>query len=231
MEPRNPLAEHPVVRDAASMSDLIHDYGMIPFFANPVPGYSIEEHTPRDCWFTSDNLGPWDWKIDCVQTGDIAYGKFLWGGKAAFATVEVYRELVNWRRSLPKNIPTDDQQVILDMLCEQGSLTVTDVRKRLGIPKSKADALLARLQMQGRVVTGDISRVYRGPNLTYSGWQRSTFCTPEALFEELDFPFPGFKPRVFQSERTPEASLAFVKETVRQVCGNIPDKLLMKMLG
>lgn len=33
--------------------------------------------------------------------GDITYGKFL-GGKAAFATVEFYTHLMNWRQSLPK---------------------------------------------------------------------------------------------------------------------------------
>jgi len=70
-----------------------------------VPGWSIEELTAPGSWFTDEEdggtLGPWDWKIEAVREGDIAYGKFL-GGKAAFATVEWYRELMNWRRSMPK---------------------------------------------------------------------------------------------------------------------------------
>ena len=88
----------PVVKDPESMLELIEEYRIVPFFANPIPGFSVEEHTPADHWFESDDLGPWDWKIDCLQSGDVAYGKFLWGGKAAFATVDVYRELMNWRR-------------------------------------------------------------------------------------------------------------------------------------
>ena len=44
-------------------------------------------------------LGPWDRKIECVRAGDIAYGKFLCGGKAAFATIRWYRELMNIRRA------------------------------------------------------------------------------------------------------------------------------------
>ena len=221
----------PVVRDPESMLDLIRQYRIVPFFSNPIPGYSIEEHTPLDCWFTEDNLGPWDWKIDCVQSGEIAYGKFLWGGKAAFATVDVYRELMNWRRSKAAYAPTADQQRILDFVDGQGSVSVSEVRKLRGIKKSAADALLGKLQMQTRILTGDITRVYRGPELSYAGWQRSTFCTPESLFEELDFPFPGFKPRTLKSALTPDESYAFVKDCVRAVCGDVPDRLLYKMLA
>ena len=221
----------PAVRNAEGMLNLIRDFRLVPFFSNPISGFSVEEHTPRDLWFTEENLGPWDWKIDCVQSGDIAYGKFLYGGKAAFATVDVYRELMNWRRSLPKYAPAPDHQVVLDFVVERGSVTVTDVRRLMGMKKSAADALLARLQMQTRLITGDISRVYRGVDLQYSGWQRSCFCAPEALFEEMDFPFPGYKPRSLESSLTPSESLDYLKETVRKVCGEVPDKILMKMLG
>ena len=220
----------PVVRDPESMLDLIRQYRIVPFFSNPIPGYSIEEHTPLDCWFTEDNLGPWDWKIDCVQSGEIAYGKFLWGGKAAFATVDVYRELMNWRRSKAAYAPTAAQQRILDFVDEHGSVTVSEVRKLLGVKKSAADAQIGKLQMQARLLTGDITRVYRGPELSYAGWQRSTFCTPESLFEELDFPFPGFKPRILKSALSPDESFAFVKDCVRTICGDVPDRLLYKML-
>lgn len=63
----------------------------------------MQDMTRPGFWFDDDGagLGPWDWKIDVVQQGDIAYGKFI-GGKAAFATVEWYAHLMNWRRSLPR---------------------------------------------------------------------------------------------------------------------------------
>lgn len=87
------------------MIEVIREYGIIPFFRCGVAGWSIEEMTAPGCWFTDEEeggtLGPWDWKIEAVREGDIAYGKYL-GGKAAFATVEWYRELMNWRRSIPK---------------------------------------------------------------------------------------------------------------------------------
>ena len=218
----------PEVVSPETMHDLILEYGIIAFFENPIPGFSIEDHTSPDNWFHDDFLGPWDWKIECVQSGDIAYGKFLWGGKAAFASVEVYRELMNWRRS--RLSPSSAEQQVLSLMQEQGSISIADIRKLLGVKKSAADAVMTKLQYQARVVTGDIQRVYRGADLHYNGWQRSSFCAPEALFEDLDFPFPGFKPRSLQSSLSPEESLAFVKDVVLKHAGNVPEKLLNKML-
>ena len=87
-----------------AMIAAIRACGIVPFFENAIPGYSIEEMTPREYWFDGEEetLGPWDWKIAAVQTGEIAYGKFLCGGKAAFATAACYRDLLNWRRAQPK---------------------------------------------------------------------------------------------------------------------------------
>lgn len=224
-------AKTSLVHDPEGMLRLIKEYRLIPFFANVIPGFSIEEHTPPEHWFSEESLGPWDWKIPCVQSGDIAYGKFLLGGKAAFATVDVYREIMNWRRSLPKYQPTAEQQRVLDFMQEQGSLSVRDVRTLMGIKKSAADALLTRLQMQTRLITGDITRVYRGVDLRYDGWQRSSFCAPEALFEEMEFPFPGYKPRTMKSALTPDASLRFLQDIIRRSCGDVPDKILMRILA
>lgn len=210
------------VNSAEAMVQAVQEAGLIPFFENIIPGYSIEELTPREYWFDGeeDTLGPWDWKISCVQSGDIAYGKFLLGGKAAFATFEVYRELVNWRRSRKEYQPSPDQQRVLDYLSEHGSVEMKDVRHLLGLKKSAADALMTRLQMQTRVITGDIARVYRGEDLHYNGWQVSTFCTPESLFEESGSA-PG---------HTPSESYEFLADIVRKNAPDASDAQIAKLL-
>lgn len=175
------LRETPVT-NAGEMEKTIRRMGIIPFFTNPIPAYSIEEMTPKELWFNEDSLGPWDWKIECIQSGDIVYGKYLWGGKSAFATVEWYAELMNWRRSLPKYTPVGPQASVLAFVQSKGSATIRDIRTLLDVKKSVADGIVTRLQQQTRLITGDIRRVYRGPDLRYSGWQTATFCTPEALF-------------------------------------------------
>ena len=145
-----------------TMERAICELGIIPFFTSAIPGYSIKELTQPGFWFDGeeDSLGPWDWKIDCLQNGGIAYGKFLCGGKAAFATVPFYRELMNARRA-------------------------TTSPDKNGERKGQADAAIGKLMQQCRVVTGAIERVYRGPEQVYNGWQVSYFCTPESLFEDF----------------------------------------------
>ena len=225
------------VVSAETMLGVIGTLGIVPFFENPILGYSIEEMTARENWFDGQEdlrLTPWDWKIPVVQSGDIAYGKFLWGGKAAFATVEWYAELMNWRRSLPKYRPLPDQQRVLDYLAEHDTIGIKEIRGLLGIKKSAADALITRLQMQCRVVTGDITRVYRGPDLHYNGWQVSSFCTPESLFCADALPGPGGFPfgdtRTLEVDHSPTESLERLVEHIRSIAPNATEKQILKML-
>ena len=226
------------------MVETVLELGIVPFFENPIPGYSIEEMTPPEFWFEGDELGPWDWKIACVQSGEIAYGKFLWGGKAAFATVECYRELMNYRRSLPKYQPEGPLKQIMDYVDENGSITIKEVRALLGVKKSAADAAIARLENQTRLVIGDMLRVYRGPDLHYNGWQTASFCKPEDLFEIHSAPagprydkggtpagpFCHFE-RSREISRSPEESLQWLREKVLSIAPYATPKELEKLLG
>jgi len=148
--------------------------------------------------------------------------------------VEWYAELMNWRRSLPAARPTEDQQRVLDYLEEHGSIGIKEVRALLGIKKSAADALMTRLQMQCRVVTGDITRVYRGPDLHYNGWQVSSFCTPESLFCADALPGPGGFPfgevRTLDVSHSPEESYRRLMEHMLQNLKGATEPLVRRML-
>ena len=240
----------PAITSPEAMCDAIRSAGIIPFFRGPVPGFSIEELTPPEHWFaSSDELGPWDWKIAAVQSGDIAYGKFLCGGKAAFATVEWYAHLRNWRLSLPEFEPDAGGLSVLELAAKQGSVSSADIRHLLGLKKAAADGVSSRLMHQCRLLIGDIERVYRGPSLKYSGWQHCSFCTPEALFsadvapvgEHLpDSPSPapllfgGFSP--FSAEDpldvgcSPQESLAALLNHLRELLPSVSDAALMRLL-
>ena len=245
----------PPVTSPDAMCDAIRAAGIVPFFKGPVPGFSIEELTPPEHWFySSDELGPWDWKIAAVQSGDIAYGKFLCGGKAAFATVEWYAHLRNWRLSLPEYQPDSAGREVLRLTAEQGSVGSADIRRLLGMKKASADGVSSRLMHQCRLLIGDIERVYRGPSLKYSGWQHCSFCTPEALFSadvaavgELlpDSPAPsqaspapllfgGFSP--FSAEDplavgcSPSESLATLLAHLRELLPSVPEAALLRLL-
>ena len=225
------------VTSPETMIGTIQELGIVPFFENVIPGYSIEEMTPRENWFdTQEDLTytPWDWKIPCVQTGEIAYGKFLLGGKAAFATIEWYSELRNYRQSLEKYQPDAAQRQILDYLKENGSIGIKEVRGLLGVKKGPADAQMTRLMMQCRVVTGDITRVYRGPDLHYNGWQFSSFCTPEDLFDSKAVPFfAGFEAASSSLNvlHSPSESYQRLKEHIRSIAPDATDVQIAKLLA
>ena len=214
------------IDSSAKMIAAIREIGIIPLFKSPVSGWSIEELTHPDWWFsTSDNLGPWDWKIDAVQEG-LFYGKYI-SRRSAFATEKMYRHLMNWRRSLPmykvaeggpSKCVTIDQRlqkhlspIVLSTIRDNESLdsaelkailnevVPTQVRKQVGghmekyllpkITKQAVDFILGFLDMGTWTVIGDITRVYRGPNCEYKGWQKNTITTPEALLECFWEPF------------------------------------------
>lgn len=243
----------------------IREEGFIPFFRCAFPGWSIEERTAPGHWFGKEedggSLGPWDWKIDAVRSGDIAYGKYL-RRKAVFATRHWYGHLSNWRRSLPyyrmavggsydpacidERLMKYVAPTVLGALKENGALessairsVISDsiplqVREKVGghmakylipdVKKQAVDFVLQYLEMGTWAVTGDFTRVYRGPNLEYSGWQRASITTPEALFGDMNDtdrqqPFwarfidggaPGFLP-----DCSPEESLEALVSHIR----------------
>lgn len=269
---------HPI-DSPESMSAAIRHFGIIPFVHNTVPGWSIEELTAPGCWFMDEGaegvLGPWDWKIEVIAEGDIAYGKFI-RNKAAFATVEWYRHLMNWRRSQPKyrlavgeeyagrthmdQLYRQFSPILLGAIKEYGSVEGSDVRKILTerttpeergrikgcmekylLPEVKrpvADYLNQYLEMGTWTVVGDFRRVYRGPNLEYKGWQKSSITTPDELFESYsagkDEPF--WAKFIDESSDTaapdcsPEESRDAIIAKIRQSLPDTDPKELLKLI-
>ena len=148
-----------------TMLAAIRRCGILPFFKNSVPGWSVEEMTAPGCWFFDNGadgiLGPWDWKVDVVQTGEIAYGKFI-GGKAAFATVEWYRELMNWRRSNAKYAPKGTlEPIALDAIRGAGSLGSKEIRLICNAAQGKeAAAKATKAAAQSKKVAGKAAKKY-----------------------------------------------------------------------
>ena len=220
------------VTDNETMLEAIKAFGIIPFFENTVRGYSIEELTPPSCWLTDEQLGPWDWKVDVVQSGEIVYGKFLCGGKAAFATVEWYAHLRNWRLSQKKYSLSAEGEKIMDLITREGSCNSRQVRELLKVKKSKSDSIMACLMQGTRIVIGDIQRVYRGPNLEYKGWQTASYCTPESLFErpEEDFGPWHIGGSTLKTGCTPDESFLILSRHIEDLFPEASDDSIRKVL-
>lgn len=225
----------PWVDSAEKMSSLIRETGIIPFFENKIPGYSVEENTLPEYWLTDEELGPWDWKIDVLREGGIAYGKFLLG-KSAFATAEWYAHLMNWRRSRREYQPDGLALEVLQEATRQGSIDSASVKRITGLKKSANDALLAGLQKGTWIVISDLIRKYRGPNLEYTGWQTAVYCRPEDIKEspsasDFFFSAEGKDTNTFRMpDCSPEESRHILFTYLCKLTG-APEKTISKYVG
>ena len=74
--------------------DLIDELGFLPFFRNPIEGFSLEEKTPQEFWFDHESVGVWEWKGPIISRSESAYGKF-YRGKAVWISRDWYPDFVN----------------------------------------------------------------------------------------------------------------------------------------
>ena len=56
----------------------INEFGFLPLFKNEIDGFSLEERTVPEYWW-SDNpeIDPWMWRAIIARRHDIVYGKFF----------------------------------------------------------------------------------------------------------------------------------------------------------
>jgi len=81
------------------LKNAVEEFGFLPYFANSIPGFSIEEHASPAIWFT-DEPGAWEWKGPVIRETGCAYGKFF-ENKAAF----IRRVLVDARGEIDAHKP------------------------------------------------------------------------------------------------------------------------------
>ena len=196
----------PTLRSAEQIERQAVQMGVLPFFAHAIPQFSIEEFTPSELWFSDKQEGPWDWKGPVISYGSLAYGKFF-QNKAAYLRLDLYADLVNWRRA--QCHPTATELCILQVLREHESLLSKDLKHlcgyvRLRMPRRNPleklleteerhvvkplrsniqpfDSAITRLQMDGFVVIADFEYLHDKNGRPY-GWGIARYTTPEAMY-------------------------------------------------
>jgi hypothetical protein len=191
-------------------------YGMLPFFANEIDGFSVEEMAAPGMLFgeTNEDSGCWEWKGPVIREQTTAYGKFF-NRKAGFVSVELLPDFLNYRRKEYPVPPGSTEAMLLDIIRENQGLTSTELRKIVsGTPaqkrrpedlveitearKTKRHSLetpLQKLQMGGWLLIADFEYKYTAKGERY-GWGVALYSTPETWFE-----------KTFEVPRTPEESL------------------------
>ncbi|MCR5415770.1 MAG: hypothetical protein K6E79_03110 [Pseudobutyrivibrio sp.] len=172
----------------------INDVGFLPLFKNEIPGFSLEERTVPDYWWSGDvQHDPWEWREIIARRGDIAYGKFF-NKKAGFISKEWLPYFANWRRDgydfdalWEDGKASMRQKKIMDLFTEElidEELYSNEIKQRAGFGKGGEkgfDGIITGLQMQMYLCVRDFRQRKNKKGEDY-GWPIAIYCTPEHLF-------------------------------------------------
>ncbi|MBO4599802.1 MAG: hypothetical protein J5641_03585 [Bacteroidales bacterium] len=181
-----------LIQSPQQMERLALEWGFLPFFRNKVEGFSIEEHTPENRWFSNENAGPWEWKGPVIGEWRCAYGKFF-AGKAGYVSLEWLPDFINWRRSQqPLDRMSPAARHVYEVLVRHESLLSKELKRESGYtlsrrrtPKgndgSTCDALILSLEMATYICIADFEYNISRAGQQY-GWGVARYCTPEAMY-------------------------------------------------
>lgn len=66
------------IHDVDEAVEYINRVGFLPLFKNEIPGFSLEERTVAEYWWSDDPVrDPWRWRIAIAKRHDVLYGKFF----------------------------------------------------------------------------------------------------------------------------------------------------------
>jgi hypothetical protein len=179
------------IYNAADLQQLIRACGFLPFFANAVPGWSVEEHTPENLWFSDTEEGPWEWKGPVLGEREFAYGKFF-QGRAGFIEKSRLSDFFNLRRDgydfdsrLEEGLTRPGEADLMALLQEKGPIRSRDLRALAGYTgkgaRGRFDALITSLEMKGYITTTAFAYDVTKDGRPY-GWGVAVYDLPEHTF-------------------------------------------------
>lgn len=220
-----------VIRTRADLINAVESCGIVPFFANSIPGFSVEEHAAPGVWYGGSSDWPaWDWKGEVIRETGCAYGKFF-ENKAAFVSRELFPDLANYRRDgydfdarYDEGLAAYRDKELFDLLDENApvlSKTLKIIGNYRKDGKKGFDSIIARLQAQCYVVTSDFVYARDKYGKSY-GWGIAEYSTPEKLFGD------EFCSEVYKRE--PAESYQRLFEHLRGLLPQADEKLIRKIL-
>lgn len=222
-----PLCE---VRSPEDVIELVEEIGFLPFFANDVPGFSIEECCPPELWFSGEADGPWEWKGPVARSLRCVYGKFF-KGKAMFISRDLFPDFANLRRDgydfdarFNDGLASYKDREIYETIAENKYLLSKELKRMLDYRKGGKkgfDTVITRLQMQTYVCISDFVYMLDKFGAPY-GWGVAEYTTPEALLGG-DFVTSAYR-------RDPEESGERIAEHLKAVFPDISEDKLRAII-
>lgn len=208
--------------------EYIDSVGFLPLFRNEIAGFSLEERTSPDFWWSGDTSGdPWEWRGILSRSGKVAYGKFF-NKKAGFISLKWLPYFVNFRRDgydfdalWEDGKASARQKKIMDLFMEQnsGNEIFSNEIKRLagfgGKGEKGFDGVTASLQMETYLVVRDFRQRENKHGEKY-GWAVAVYTTPEHIW--------GYDKVTSAYKEKPADSRQRIEDRIRELFPNATEK-------
>ena len=178
-----------ILDSAEAIANTVNEIGFLPFFANEIKGFSIEEHCPAELWFSDVCDGPWEWKGPVIRSGCL-YGKFF-RNKAGFVSKEWFADFANYRRDgydfdsrMDEGIANRKDAELYTAIAGQGKILSKRLKEICNYRKggnTGFETVITRLQMCAYVDICDFVYMTDKSGKTY-GWGVAEYSTPEHRF-------------------------------------------------
>lgn len=225
------------VRSREDLIEAIRTFGVVPYFSNAIPGFSLEERCdPRVLWSdTGDDS--WSWKGPVIQTSRCAYGKFFFK-KAAYVSLDVFLDLANYRRDgydfdarYDDGLARHDDKELYDLIDAEAPVLSRELRQSGGYAyqgrwqkvdgKKGFEPSITRLQERCYVIISDFVYMLDKRGIP-KGWGVAEYNTPERWFGG------SFSEEVYR--RSPAESYERLLDMLRGYFPDADEKLLKKAL-
>lgn len=146
MEPRSLLRLLTMISSREELERTAIHYGILPFFANHIPEFSVQEMAAPGMLFADnpDEAGCWEWKGPVIREQTTAYGKFF-RRKAGFVAVRLLPDFINYRRAAYPVLQGSIDEEIMHLFNSCDGLSSTQIKHLM--KSNRIESPLQRLQM------------------------------------------------------------------------------------
>ena len=219
------------LKSVDELIEFVNGAGFLPLFKNSVPGFSVEEHTVSNYWWSGDTQrDPWEWRILASRSGKVAYGKFF-GNKAGFISLEWLPYFINWRRDgydfdalWDDGLARNRWKKVMDLFDTHDELFSYEMKRLAGFGKEgekNFEGVITELQMKMYIVVKDFRQRVNRAGEGY-GWHVAVYATPDELW--------GYDLVSREYSQEPEASRECVYRRVRELCPSATEKQIKALL-
>lgn len=174
--------------------EYINKMGFLPLFKNDIKGFSLEERTVPEYWWSDDpEIDPWMWRAIIARRRDIVYGKFF-DKKAGFISKKWLPVFANYRRDgYDFDALYDDgkasnkhKKIMVNFMENNADSEIysNELKKQAGFGKDGEkgfDGAITNLMMQTYLCNCDFKKRVNKKGIEY-GWDVAVYSSIEHIY-------------------------------------------------